>query len=189
MNGTDLKTILAELGITQADLARLLGITPRAIALWVANERAIPGPADSYVHLLQRLPQNLRQAELNRLKQKGAGMRDGMFGITFQGQQGGGMGVLILESGRVYGTDTEGVRYDGEYLFDENSTLVEVKLKVTFPPNVRSVFGTSNPYEWTFDVRTRFNPKQDFGEVTLTTSIGQPIKAQYKYLRGLPEAA
>jgi len=116
-------------------------------------------------------------------------MRDGMFGITFQGQQGAGMGLLVFDNGRVYGTDTEGVRYDGEYLFNEGSGLADVKLKVTFPPNVQAVFGISNPYEWAFDVTTKFDPRQKAGALVVNTSLGKPINAQFRFLRGLPEAA
>jgi hypothetical protein len=90
-----LKTMLRELDITQTDFARLIGVRPRAVTLWLAEERAIPGPVEAYVRLLRLLPLHLRHVELSRLKQKGSGMRDGMFGITFQRQQGTGMGVLI----------------------------------------------------------------------------------------------
>ncbi len=189
MTSDELKAALAELGITQADFARLIGVTSRAITLWVAEQRSIPGPAEAYLRVLQLLPQNLRQVELNRLKRKGTEMRDGMYGISFQGQQGVGMGVLIFENGRVYGTDTQGVRYDGEYLYSESTGLADVKIKVTFPPNVRAVFGISNPYEWAFDVTTSFNPKQNSGPLTVRSSVGQPINAQFVYLRTLPEAA
>jgi hypothetical protein len=189
MSSEELEVVLAELGITQADFARLIGVTPRAIALWVADERSIPGPAEAYLRVLQLLPQNLRQVELNRLKQKGTTMRDGMYGISFQGQQGAGMGLLIFENGRVYGTDTQGVRYDGEYLYSESTGLADVKVKVTFPPNVRAVFGISNPYEWAFDVTTSFNPKQNSGPLTVRSSVGQPLNAQCVFLRTLPEAA
>jgi hypothetical protein len=189
MSSEELEVVLAELGITQADFARLIGVTPRAIALWVADERSIPGPAEAYLRVLQLLPQNLRQVELNRLKQKGTTMRDGMYGISFQGQQGAGMGLLIFENGRVYGTDTQGVRYDGEYLYSESTGLADVKVKVTFPPNVRAVFGISNPYEWAFDVTTSFNPKQNSGPLTVRSSVGQPLNAQFVFLRTLPEAA
>jgi hypothetical protein len=189
MTSADIKVILAEMGITQVDFARLLGITPRAVALWMADERAIPGPAEAYVRLLRLLPLNLRQIELSRLKKKGTDMRDGMYGITFQGRQGAGMGVLIFDNGRVYGTDTEGVRYDGEYLFNESTGLADVKVKITFPPNVKSVFGISNPYEWSFDITTRFSPKQPSGALTVSTSIGQAINARFVYLRSLPDAA
>jgi hypothetical protein len=189
MTGNDLKAILMELGITQADFARLIGVTPRAVTLWMADDRAISGPADAYLRILRLLPPNLRQVELNRLKQKGTGMRDGMFGITFQGQQGAGMGVLVFDNGHVYGTDTEGVRYDGEYIFNEPSSLADVKVKVTFPPNVKAVFGISNPYEWAFDITTTFNPKQNSGALAVKTSLGKPVNAQYIFLRSLPEAA
>jgi len=189
MNAVDLRAILEELEISQADFSRLIGVTPRAVALWVADERAIPGPVEGYLRLLRLLPPNLRQMELNRLKQKGTGMRDGMFGISFQGQQGYGMGVIILDNGRVYGTDVGGVRYDGEYLFDEPSRLANVKVKITFPPNVQSVFGISNPYEWAFDLTTSFDPRQNSGPLSLKTSIGKSINAQFVFLRSLPEAA
>src|SRR5438128_1313731 len=99
----------------------------------MAEERSIPGPAEAYVRLLRLLPPNLRQVELNRLKQKGTAMRDGMFGITFQGQQGAGMGLLVFDNGRVYGTDTLGVRYDGEYIFNENSVPGECESEGVFP--------------------------------------------------------
>jgi hypothetical protein len=189
MNVNDLRAILAELETSQADFARLIGVTPRAVALWVAGERAIPGSVEGYLRLLRLLPPNLRQMELNRLKQKGTGMRDGMFGITFQGQQGYGMGVIVLDNGLVYGTDVGGVRYDGDYLFDEVSGLVSVKVKITFPPNVQSVFGISNPYEWAFDLTTSFDPRQNSGPLSLKTSIGKSISAQFVFLRSLPEAA
>lgn len=116
-------------------------------------------------------------------------MRDGMFGISFQGQHGTGAGVLIFDAGRVYGTDTEGVRYDGEYEFDERTGRANARLKVTFPRNAQSVFGVSNPYEWSLDVTTSFDPRIDSGQLAVTTSLHQPLNARYRYLRALPDAA
>jgi hypothetical protein len=81
------------------------------------------------------------------------------------------------------------VRYDGEYLFDEPSGMADVKIKVTFPPNVKAVFGIVNPYEWSFDVTVKFNPKQNSGQLAVKTSIGKPLNARYVFLRDLPEAA
>jgi len=188
MTSGDLKASLIELGLSQADFARLIGVTSRAVALWMGDERAIPGSAGAYLRLLRLIPPNLRQVELSRLKQKGTTMRDGFFGISFQSNNDAGMGVLIFDNGRVYGTDVAGVRYDGEYLFDEGSGLADIKIKVTFPPNVKAAFGIANPYEWSFDVRTSFNPKQNSGQLAVQTSIGRPLKAQYVYLRDLPEA-
>lgn len=189
MQATELKASFEELGVTQADFARLVGVTSRAVTLWLAGDRAVPGPVEAYLRLFRMLPASLRQIELNRLKEKGTAMRDGMYGITFQGQQGAGMGVLVFENGRVYGTDTEGVRYDGEYIFREAAKAADVKVKVTFPPNVTAVFGISNPYEWSFDVTTTLNTTQKSGQLALSTSLGKAINAQFVYLRSLPEAA
>jgi hypothetical protein len=189
MVGDEFRSILAEFGITQADFARLIAVTPRAVALWVNGERPVPGPVEGYLRVLRLLPQNLRQVELSRLLRKGSAMRDGMFGITFHSRQGAGMGVLIFDNGRVYGTDTAGVRFDGEYIFNESAGLADVKVKVTYPPNVEAIFGISNPYEWAFDVTTTFDPRRNSGTLAVRTSLGQPVNAQYVFLRSLPEAA
>ncbi len=61
MNSNDLKSILGELELSQADFARLVGVTSRAVTLWIADERAIPGSVEGYLRLLQLLPPNLRQ--------------------------------------------------------------------------------------------------------------------------------
>jgi hypothetical protein len=189
MQAFELKAYFLELGITQADFARLIGVTPRAVTLWLAEERAVPGPVEAYLRLFRLLPPSLRQIELNSLKEKGTAMRDGMYAIAFQGQHGAGAGVLVFESGRVYGTDTEGVRFDGGYVFRENTNEADVTVKVTFPPNVTAVFGISNPYEWSIDVTTTFSTTQKSGPLSLKTSLGKVVRAQFNFLRGLPKAA
>lgn len=189
MSHTEHRALLQGLKLTQADFARLIGVTPRAVNLWMADERAIPGPAAAYARLLNVLPAELRQDEFNRLKQEETTMRDGMFGITYQGVSGAGMAVLIFEAGRVYGIDAAKGRYDGGYVFNESSGLVDVTLKVTFPPNVPSVLGIVNPYEWSIDVTTSFNPKHEGGQLAVANSLGQPLRAQFTYMRALPEAA
>jgi len=187
MSPTELKSLLTSLDLSQVNFARLVEVTPRAVNLWVMEERAIPGPVAAYSRLLNALPPNLRHIELGRLNERGTGMRDGMFGITFQGQHGAGMGMLVFDAGRVYGSDSEGARYDGGYVFNESSGKANVNLKVRFPPNVLSVFGIRNPYEWAVDVNTVIDPKQNAGSVIVKTSLGHQLNAQYKYLRALPE--
>jgi hypothetical protein len=189
MKQDDLKLILGELSLTQADFARLIEVTPRAVGLWLSGERGIPGPVEAYLRLFKVLPGNLRQIEVLRLKTKGSKMREGMFGISFQYGGDGGMGALIFEGGRIYGADVGGVKYDGDYEVREESGLADIKLKVTFPPNTSSVFGTKNPYEWSIDVTATMNPKLDSGSLIARTSIGKNLNAQYVYLRALPEAA
>ncbi len=187
MTSEDLRAFLIETGISQADFARLVGVTSRAVALWLAGARDIPGPADAYARVFRQLSPSLRQQELNRLKERGSGMRDGMYGISFQGEQGVGEGMLIFDGGRVYGTDRGGARYDGEYLYSENTGQAEMTLKVTFPPGGESVFGIANPYEWSIDVKASLDPKQDSGQLAVKTSLGQLLNAQYQFLRALPD--
>ena len=44
MTPADLSATLARLGISQAEAARLLGVTPGAVTRWVQGKRAVPGP-------------------------------------------------------------------------------------------------------------------------------------------------
>ena len=187
MTSLELRAALVDLGLTQADFARLLGVTSRAVALWTANERAIPGPVEGYLRLLGTVPAQLRQIELMRLKQKGTNMRDGIFGVNYEARVGAGFAMLTFDNGRVYGVDTERGCYDGEYLFDEASGLAMVNLKVTMPANVMSVFGISNPYEWAIDVTALLDPRKDVGTVDVTNTLGS-LRAQYRFLRALPDA-
>ena len=53
MNSLELRAALSELELTQANFARLLGVTSRAVALWAANERTIPGPVEGYLRLVR----------------------------------------------------------------------------------------------------------------------------------------
>jgi hypothetical protein len=190
MTNAELRNMLGDVGVTQAGFARLIGVTSRAVALWMADERAIPGPVDAYVRILRMLPANLRQIELNRLKEKGTNMRDGIFGIKFRGSNGESVGILIFDDGQVYGTDVAGVRYDGDCVFDETSGIAKVQIKVSFPPKVKAVFGISNEYEWSYDVVAKFNPNLNLGSFAgIETSIGQRIQADYFFLRSLPGTA
>jgi predicted transcriptional regulator len=72
MLGVDLKTILNEVGLSQTDFARLVGVTPRAVTLWMVGDRNIPGPVEAYARLLHSVPLSVRQVELQRLNLKTA---------------------------------------------------------------------------------------------------------------------
>lgn len=183
-----LKAALSGVGITQTDFARLIGVTPRAVSLWMVGDRAIPGPVEAYAKLLQALTPAQRQAEFAKLRERRTAMRDGMYGIEFSSVARWGAGVVILDNGRAYGADAAGAKYDGEYVYDEAKRVAELRLKVTFPPNVQAVFGPIHPYEWSIDLTTSLNPHADAGHVTLNTPLGPQISAKYKFLRPLPDA-
>ena len=189
MNKNQLRQTLNDLSLPQASFAKLLGVTTRAVTLWLAGERAVPSPVISYLRLFKLLPPNLKQVELAIINKEVQKMREGMYGITFHSGGDVGMGVLVFEDGKVYGADRRAVKYDGTYTYNSNADVVSVELKITFPPNVESVFGVTNPYEWAFDVAATFNPNSDFGKVAVKTSLGADIDAQFMYLRTLPAAA
>ena len=128
-------------------------------------------------------------------------MREGMYLINYgvrPGPQNAGMnegtGTLIFEGGTIYGADVGGARYDGEYQLNPAIGLnpatghVEIKLKVTFPPNVVSIFGIAHQYEWAIQVTTQMDPNQDAGPLQIMSDVG-PVSATYMYLRSLPAAA
>jgi hypothetical protein len=188
MVADDLKNILLKLDLSQADFARLIGVTSRAVTLWMVGDRRIPGPVEAYAQLLVSVPLSVRQTELKRLIIRKTNMRDGMYGVEYQSISGAGTGVLVLDNGRAFGADPFGGKYDGEYLYDENTGLAELSLKLTFAPNTPAVFGICHPYEWSIDVTAKINPSLDEGMTRIATPVGPNIDAQYRFMRSLPDA-
>lgn len=187
MLSDDLKAVLGGIGITQTEFARLIGVTPRAVSLWMVGDRAIPGPVEAYAKLLQNLTPAQRQIELAKLKERRTAMRDGMYGIQFASTKQWGVGVIVLDSGRAFGADAAGVKFDGDYVYDDGKREAALRLKITFPPNVEAIFGVRHPYEWSIDITTNLNPHADSGQVTIETPLGPRIGATYRFLRTLPE--
>jgi hypothetical protein len=188
MIGGELKSVLNDLAISQTDFARLVGVTPRAVTLWMVGDRSIPGPVEAYARLLSSVSPNMRQMELNRLKERKTNMRDGMYEVQYTSISGAGHGVLVLENGRAFGADPFGGKYDGEYFYDEGTGLAELQLKVTFAANATAVFGISHPYEWAITVTAKIDPRLDAGRTKIATPVGPYIDAEYRYLRALPDA-
>ena len=42
MTPSELRAIIAHLGLTQVGVARILGVTSRAVGMWVAGDRKVP---------------------------------------------------------------------------------------------------------------------------------------------------
>lgn len=49
MNGGELRDRLDCLKLTQVEFARLLGVTPRAVNMWVTGKRKVPSTATAYL--------------------------------------------------------------------------------------------------------------------------------------------
>lgn len=61
MTTGSLKDCLARLGLKQAELAQLLGVSPRTVEPWATGEQALPGPVAGYLRLFEQAsPENRR---------------------------------------------------------------------------------------------------------------------------------
>jgi hypothetical protein len=70
------RTALGALNLSAPEFARLIGVTPRAVTLWLASQREVPGPVRAYVRLLLSIPSALRRSELeNALTERKVAMR------------------------------------------------------------------------------------------------------------------
>lgn len=189
MKRQELKVILGQIGISQADLAHLVGVTPRAVSLWMTGSRSIPGPLAAYARLLASLPLGMQQAELANLSEEIKTMKDGMYLIQYAGQAGSGYGTLIFDGGRIYGADIAAGKYDGECHFNEATGLVDVSIRVQMSAGQQSVIGMVQPFDWILDVSTAMDPDKDCGQLNVQTNLAKPIVASYRFLRSLPVAA
>jgi len=193
MTGLDLRTSLSKVGLSQVQFARQLGVTTRAVTLWLGEERSIPGPVEAYLRLFTAAPAAVRLAEVQRFNESESRMRDGMYAIQYSSPDIGhtisGFGFVIFDGGKVFGGDPFGSVYNGEYSYDEVRGVVNVTLKLTFAAGANAVFGVTNPYEWSIDATATLDPHVDVGTTMLTTSLRQTITAEYRFIRSLPDAA
>lgn len=192
MTSEQLRQFLGEMGLTQAEFSRLLGVTPRAVTQWLGEGRTIPGPAEAYARAFTAMPASVRSLELRRTQESKPSMRDGMYAVQYQSQTAEviayGYATMLLDAGRIFGADPLGGKYDGTYTYDETVGIARVQLKVTFPPNVQAVFGPVHPFEWSIDISGNVDPRVEKGYTEFTTPFGPKIQAQYQFLRPLPEA-
>lgn len=189
MTGNELRDLLGSLGISQAEFARLLDVTPRTVALWmVGTPETVPGPAVAYVRLLAALSPESRQAEINRVKGPVVTLTDGIYAVEFQGVKGAGYGTIVLDGGLIYGADIAGGRYDGVYSTDPNTGMVNAFLKLFFPRNVESVFGESHTFDWNVDATAQLNARigNEQGVTRLHLPLGRWVNVAYRFLRALP---
>ena len=68
MTPEELRAWLLGAGLSQAELARLVGASARSVSSWTADAGSVPGPVEAYTRLFSLVPGNVRQLELQRLK-------------------------------------------------------------------------------------------------------------------------
>jgi transcriptional regulator with XRE-family HTH domain len=190
MDAEELRRGIGELGVSQADFARLLGVTSRAVNLWISSDRGVPPPAVAYLRLLLSVPKAFQAKELARLSSEETQMPEGMYLVEMKGLAGDGLAMLVLQGGRVFGSDSQ-VLYDGTY--EPSPALpgcLDLQLKVTVPAGVPVIQGVpAQPVEYRYDLAvnirargsTSLHVKTPFGlvnaKVTFVREIPQDVAA------------
>ena len=63
-------------------------------------------------------------------------MYQGFFRIAYTGATGVGLGIFVLQNGRVIGADAGGATYDGEYIEDVKAKTLKFTLTMNVPAGV-----------------------------------------------------
>lgn len=113
-------------------------------------------------------------------------MKDGMYKIEYAGTAGAGYATLIFEGGRIYGADVAHGQYDGSYIPNPHTGMVDISVRVQMPAHVQSVIGLTQPFDWMLDVTTSMNPAKDADNVNVANNLGEPLAARYEFLRSIP---
>jgi hypothetical protein len=187
MHTDEIMQIMSTIGVGRQELAKLLDVTPRAVNMWCAGDREIPGPVTAYLNLLQSLPNALIARELDRLNEGNNTMYDGMYLVQYEGHAGHGIAVLVFMDGVVFGHDG-GVQYDGVYEPSASqSGFMDLRLKLTVSAGVALVQGVpAQPADYNFEITVTI-PARGNAPLKVETPYG-PVVAQLSFLRPLPSA-
>jgi len=114
-------------------------------------------------------------------------LKEGFWSVHYASEVAGGFGVIALDTGTVVGADATGGIWDGTYSFNNRSGMLDVRLRIKFPPHVLStVTGevASDGYEETYEVAL----PNDLGRETAInlTVLGVPVVARFKKIRDFP---
>ncbi len=115
-------------------------------------------------------------------------MKEGFYSITYTGAPGGvGFGILVLDTGAVIGADVVGGRYDGTYVYNARTEMIDAKVKLTVPDDAWLVTGVpAQGGEWSFDFEASF--PRETSETPFRVNIPSgPVNVIIRYLRGFPD--
>jgi len=112
-------------------------------------------------------------------------MWDGIYSIHFRGAADWGIGMLVLERGRITGADALGALYDGTYIVAGSE--IEAWMTITVPPGVKLVQGTPaqpKSYQFQTNLRVPVNAIQTQQPVLMELPPG-PVNMIFRRLRTL----
>ena len=112
-------------------------------------------------------------------------MREGFYRVEYGGETGLGVAVLALDTNIVVGADAGGGTYDGEYVWNAESRLLDMKVSGWVPEGAWVVQGQIAPAGGLkFDVECSF-PRIPDKTIVAKTDLG-PVAVQFQLIREFP---
>lgn len=193
MRDRQLKDVLERIGLKQAELARLIGVSQRTVSQWATGDAALPGPAAAYLRVLQKLPPAALAEEFGRLEGRKLMLDEGLYGLDYwaaglasSGNEAGA-GLAVLRNGKILGSDRWGGIFEGSYAFDPVKRANTVHVRLQVPPRGELVTGfAAGPKGAMVDIVGSFVRAAPIAS-TVVSIEGQPVAVKLAYLGALPK--
>jgi transcriptional regulator with XRE-family HTH domain len=190
MSKLALKDWLLRLGLKQAELAQLVGVSPRTVSLWATGEQALPGPVSGYLRLLEDASSSTREREFRRLDERTCRFDEGIYRVTYRGSVRGeretDTAIAVLRSGRIVGADRHGAVFRGSYDFNAEDKTNIVHLRVEIPPDGMLINGfDAGPKGAAVDLVGAFKRASPTAKAVLQVA-GMPIEIELSFVEPLP---
>jgi transcriptional regulator with XRE-family HTH domain len=181
-----LKRILSHLGLTQAELARLLGVSPRTVSLWATGEINLPGPVKAYLRMLQSADAPVRTVEFRRLTEEHGRISEGLYSISYQTADdsvgSAGDALALVGDGRLIGADGWGGKFEGTYRFDSVRRTYHFHIWLRVPPAGETVTGSFSDGESALvQVEAELDPPDPLASAVAKLD-GRPVDLTLAYL-------
>jgi transcriptional regulator with XRE-family HTH domain len=190
MTRPGLKSSLDRLGLKQAELARLLDVSPRTVSLWATGSAPLPGPVAAYLRLLAAAGPGVVGGEIKSLARRSKTLDEGIYGLSYKGEDAGlvdgGVALAVLRNGKILGSDRGGGVFKGSYWFDPVHETNRVHVRLNVPPEGQLVTGfAAGPEGAALDIVGSFERAAPVSAIDIEID-GRALEVQLTYLGPLP---
>ena len=193
MPNRKLKDVLLRIGLKQAELARLIGVSQRTVSQWATGDADLPGPVAAYLRVLQKLAPEALAEELGRLEGRKLMLDEGLYGLDYwtagaaATASDAGAGLAVLRNGKIRGSGRWGGIFDGSYVYDPVKRANTVHVRLQVPPRGELVTGfAAGPKGAMVDIVGSFDRAAPVAQ-TVVSIDGQPVAVKLAYLGALPK--